>query len=460
MTNNAMSAAPSLPQTQPLPDGLDLGGGPLALVRAMQTFSDPLQTMLDLTAKHGDTYSVRVGDTTMILFSRPEHLHAVLVEHADAFDKSPDYSDPDRGLARFVGQGLLTSDGAPWKRHRKLVAPALHARRIAAYAETMSTYSDLMLKDWKAGARLDIAQEMMTLTIRIVAKSLFDVNMDGALAKPIFDAMKELQDMQGMISILPPWVPTPAELRRRKSLREMDALVYRIIEERKASGVDTGDLLSMLVAARDEDGQPMDDRQIRDEAVTLFLAGHETTANALNWTWVLLSRNPEVEAKLHEELNRVLAGRLPTLADLENLPYTDWVVKEAMRLYPPAWSIGRIATRDVQVGEYLIKAGMQVGLNIYATHHDPDLWEDPERFDPERFSPAREGDIKRYAYIPFGGGPRVCIGNHFAMMEAKLILATVASRYKLRLAPGQQVKMDARITLNPLDGLPMTVQAR
>jgi cytochrome P450 len=443
-----------------LPTGHDFGGGPLGVLRASQHFSNPLNGINKLHQQYGDSYSLTVAGTTMIMLSRPEHLHTVLVEQADAFHKDADYTDPNQGLARFVGKGLLTSDGALWKRQRKLVAPALHARRIAAYAETMTTYSDLMLERWADGQRLDVAREMMHLTIRIVAKSLFDVDMHGEQAEPIFAAMRELQEMQGGISLLPTWLPTPSELRRRKSIRDMDALVYRIIAERKASGTDTGDLLSMLVAARDEDGQPMDDRQIRDEAVTLFLAGHETTANALNWTFMLLAQNPHVEAKLHAEIDQVLGGRLATLSDLDHLPYTEQIIKEAMRLYPPAWTVSRLAIRDVQIGEYFVPANTRVGMHIYHTHRLPDLWDSPDTFDPDRFSPERERQIPRYAYLPFGGGPRVCIGNHFAMMEAKLILATIASRYQLRLAPGQTVGMDARITLNPAGGLPMTVQAR
>jgi cytochrome P450 len=454
----AIPAHPSLTKT--LPDGLNLGTGIMALFRAARTFSDPLGAMLGLYRKHGDTYTIKVNDVSMLIITRPEHMHAVLVEHADAFHKDADYTDPNQGLARFVGQGLITSDGALWKRQRKLVAPALHARRIMAYAQTMTDYSDAMLNEWDSGAKLDIAHEMMTLTIRIVAKSLFDVDMTGELAQPIFKAMAELQEMQGAISILPSWLPTPAEFRRRKALREMDKLIYQIIEARQASGADTGDLLSMLVAARDEDGQPMDTRQIRDEAVTLFLAGHETTANALNWTFTLLAENPDIETKLHEELDRVLAGRLPTLSDLENLPYTERVMKEAMRLYPPAWSIGRVAIKDVQIGDYFIPAGMRVSMFTYGLHHSPEFWDEPERFDPDRFSPERESSIPKYAYLPFGGGPRVCIGNHFAMMEAKLILSTVASRYVLRLEPNQKVGMAARITLNPDGGLPMTVYKR
>lgn len=456
-----MAAIPKpITKNTPLPAGLDLGSGLMAIIRAARTFSDPLAAMLGMSKQYGDTYTIRVNDTQMLVVTRPEHLHAVLVEHADAFHKDADYTDPNQGLARFVGQGLITSDGALWKRQRKLVAPALHARRIMAYAQTMTDYSDAMLEGWESGKKLDIAHEMMTLTIRIVAKSLFDVDMNGEAAQPIFKAMAEIQEMQGAISLLPSWIPTPAELRRRKSLREMDKLVYQIIADRQASGADTGDLLSMLVAARDEDGNPMETRQIRDEAVTLFLAGHETTANALNWTFTLLAQNPEIEGKLHEELDRVLAGRLPTLADLEQLPYTERVIKESMRLYPPAWSVGRVAIRDVQIGDYFIPAGMRVSVFTYGTHHSAAFWDEPERFDPDRFSPERESSIPKYAYLPFGGGPRVCIGNHFAMMEAKLILATIASRYVLRLGQGQKVGVAARITLNPAGGLPMTVHKR
>jgi cytochrome P450 len=298
---------------------------------------------------------------------------------------------------------------------------------------------------------------MSALTIGIVGKTLFDVDASGQRADPVLHAMAAIQEFQGALQLVPEWVPTPANRRRKRSLAELDRLVYGMITERHANSTDRGDLLSMLVAARDEQGQPMDDRQIRDEAVTLFMAGHETTANTLNWTFALLAQHPDAEAELHEELDRVLAGRAPTLSDLDQLPYTEQVIKESMRLYPPAWSLGRVAVEDVRVGNFVMPKGTRAGIVTYFTHRDPELWEEPERFDPTRFSPSREAAVPKYAYLPFGGGPRVCIGNHFAMMEAKLLLAGIASRYTLRLASSQTVEMAPRITLNPKGGLPMTL---
>jgi cytochrome P450 len=448
-------------KTPALPAGVDLGGGVMGLLRAIRTFGgDQLEAMLKLRDQYGPTYSVTVGGERVVVFSQPEHLHAILVEHADSFYKDADYTDEKRGLARFVGQGLITSDGALWKKQRKLVAPAFHAKRIATYADTMTTYTTSLIDMWRDGETRDIAKEMAALTIRIVGKTLFDVDATGENAAPVLSAMETIQESQGTLTLVPEWIPTPANLRKKRSLRELDRLVYGIIAERQANEGDRGDLLSMLVAARDEHGQPMDTRQIRDEAVTLFLAGHETTANTLNWTFTLLAQNPEIEAALHAELDAVLGDRAPTLADLDRLPYTEQIIKESMRLYPPAWSVGRVAIEDVTIGEWTLPKGTRAGIVTYMTHHDPSLWEQPERFDPSRFGPERESKIPKYAYLPFGGGPRVCIGNHFAMMEAKLLLAGIASRYQLRLAKGQRVAMQPRITLNPMGGLPMTLRER
>jgi cytochrome P450 len=444
-----------------LPNGIDLGGGVMGVLRVIRMFGgDQLKPMVKLREQYGPTYTVTVGGEQFVIFTKPDDLHDILVEHADSFYKNADYTDPKRGLARFVGQGLLTSDGALWKRQRKLVAPAFHAKRIGTYADTMTAYTAALVDTWRSGETRDITKETAALTLRIVGKTLFDVDASGANAASVLSAMETIQDMQGTLTLIPDWIPTPVNLRRKRSLRELDRLVYGIIAERQANEGDRGDLLSMLVAARDEYGQPMDTEQIRNEAVTLFLAGHETTANTLNWTFVLLSQHPEIEAALHAELDAVLGGRAPTLADLEQLKYTEQVIKESMRLYPPAWSVGRVAIEDVQVGEWTLPKGTRIGIITYLTHHDPELWDQPEQFDPSRFGPEREANIPKYAYLPFGGGPRVCIGNHFAMMEAKLLLAGIASRYQLRLAEGHRVEMLPRITLNPKGGLLMTLWER
>ena len=262
------------------------------------------------------------------------------------------------------------------------------------------------------------------------------------------------------VDFLPKWIPTPGHIQARRAEKDLDEIVYGYINDRRKTGDDKGDLLSMLLLAEDEDGNRMTDKQVRDEAVTLYLAGHETTSNAMTWTFYLLEQNAEAEAKLHAELDDVLGGRTPTLADLRNLPYTEMVLKESMRLLPPVYGVGREAVEEVEIGGYTIPAGSNVGLHFYRAHRHPDFWNDPEKFDPERFSPENEKNIPRYAYMPFGGGPRVCIGNSFAMMEAQLLLATIAQHYKLRLAPEANVVLDPKITLRPKHGMPMTLHKR
>jgi cytochrome P450 len=262
------------------------------------------------------------------------------------------------------------------------------------------------------------------------------------------------------------WIPTPNNRRIRRATAVLDDVVLGIIAQRRASAVggrveDTGDLLSMLLLAENEDGRAMDDRQIRDEAVTLFAAGHETTSNALSWTWYFLAQNPDVEARLHAEVDAVLDGRPPTVDDLKNLPYTEMILKESLRLRPPAWGLaGRTVLEETEIGGYTIPAGSTIFISPYQLHRLPEYFPDPERFDPERFTPENEKKLPRYAYLPFGAGPRVCIGNSFAMMEAHLILATVAQHVRLELVPGQEVEMAPLITLTPANGLKMLAIAR
>ena len=424
---------------------------------------DMLGTMRALHQQYGDFYVVDAGIYRHYRISDPIAIYEVLVSQADKFEKDKDYKDPRKGLARFLGNGLLVSDGAFWKRQRRLAAPALHAQRIANYAQTMVDYSAQTVARWDDGQRLDISREMAGLTMQIVAKSLFNVDV-GSEIERVARAMDTIQHFftDAQNSLIPPWLPLPlpGEGKAREARRDLDALIYGIIADWRRASEDRGDLLSMLLLAVDEDGQGMTDEQARDELVTLFLAGHETTANSLNWTWVLLAEHPEVEARLHAELDSVLGGRLPTLADLPHLPYTEMVVKESMRLYPPAWGFSRVAVADAEINGYRITKGQTVGIMTYFTHHSPRLWDDPEAFRPERFSPENEPQIPRYAYLPFGGGPRVCIGNAFAMMEARLALATIAGRARLSLEPGQRVELDPLLTLIPKGGLPMKVTLR
>lgn len=426
-----------------------------------QIRQDALSLIRGYQQQYGDLFVLQVQGKKLYFTTDAEIIHEVLVKQADKFKKDDDYTDPERGLARFLGSGLLTSNGDFWKRQRKLVAPALHARRIEAYAQTMTDYTTARIASWRDGEMRDIAREMNAITIRIVAKSLFNTEVESEIAT-VAEVMSAIQEkfMGSPLDLLPTWVPHPAELRARKANQALDTLVYGIIEAWRKHGEDRGDLLSMLLLAETEDGQRMSDKQARDEIVTLFLAGHETTANALNWTWLLLSQNPDARAKLHEELDRVLGGRVPTLADLKNLPYTEMVVKESMRLYPPAWGISREASDDVTLEDFTVHKGESVQIFIYGVHHNPRYWDDPEAFRPERFSEAQEVNIPRYAYLPFGGGPRVCIGNSFAMMEAQLLLATIASRWQITLAPDARVEVAPMITLFPRHGLKMQVNQR
>jgi cytochrome P450 len=351
------------------------------------------------------------------------------------------------------------------RRQRRLVQPAFHANRIASYAGVMVDYTLDRMAGWRPGAVLDIDDVMMRLTMDIVSKTLFDAEVSSQ-ANEVGEAINTLQaltveDFKAGY-MLPVWVPTRRNRQIRRATRSVDVTVNQFIRDRRESGEDKGDLLSMLLMAQDEDdGSVMTDRQVRDEAATLFAAGHETTSNALTWTWYLLSQNPHVERKLHDELDRVLGGRPPALADLKDLSYTEMVVKEALRLYPPAWVLmNRISFEPIQLNGFRIDPGDWIWVCPYITHRNPGYFADPERFDPERFAPQRESELPRYSYIPFGGGPRVCIGNSFAMMEARLVLATIAQKYRLEMVPGQQVVPEPEITLRTRNGLKVELVER
>jgi cytochrome P450 len=424
---------------------------------------DTLALVDGLSKTYGDFFMIEIMGTKQYITSDPEIIYEILVKQSSKFIKDKDYRDTKRGMARFFGNGLVTSNGDFWKRQRKLVAPALHVKRIEGYAETINEFTGDTLANWMHGAKIDFSAEMTALTLKIVVKTLFSAEVEDDVEK-VGNAMTMIQEYLGemQFGFIPTWIPTPLELKARRAKRDLDEVVYRVINERRAGGEvqDNGDLMSMLLLAEDEDGNRMTDEQVRDEVLTLFLAGHETTANTLNWTLMLLAEHPEVEAKLHEELDTVLQGRTPTLADLRRLPYTNMVIQEAQRISPPVWMIGREVTEDVTLKGHVVPKGSMIGMFIYGTHHNPKYWESPEVFDPERFSAENEEKIAKFAYLPFGGGPRICIGNSFAMMEAQLILANIAQRYTLRVAPGETVEKAASITLYPKHGLPMMVRER
>ena len=420
---------------------------------------DPLARVTRWMADYGDIIHYKTGNRHQYMTANPEMIREVLVRQSHIFIKGPDYTNEKTGLARFMGEGLVTSNGDFWKRQRRLVQPAFHTQRITAYADTMVDYTLERMADWPDGQLLDVDKEMMLLTLMIVGRTLFDADA-STTANQVKKAVDVVQKASNTANLLPAWVPTPLRIRSRRANAMLDRIVYGFIDQRRATGEDRGDLLSMLLLSEDEDGERMTDEQVRDEAVTLFLAGHETTANALNWTFWLLAQNPEAEARLHQELDTVLQGNRPTLPDLKRLPYTDMLIKESMRLMPPVWSIGRVNREATEVLGYSFPEWSGIQICIYCAHRHPDIWERPNDFLPERWADPSIDEIPKYAYLPFGGGPRICIGNSFATMEANLLLATMAQRYRMRLIDGVEIVPQPFITMFPRDGLPMRLEKR
>jgi cytochrome P450 len=329
----------------------------------------------------------------------------------------------------------------------------------------MVEYAARRRDQWRPGETRDVAREMMRLTLAIAGKTLFDADVEGEadeIGKALTTTFEMFNRTMLPFAQLLDRLPLPATKRFLKARGRLDATIYRIINERRASGRDHGDLLSMLIAARDEegDGTGMTDEQLRDEAMTIFLAGHETTANALTWTWYLLSQHPEVEAKFHAEVDQILSGRSPSAEDFPRLSYTEMIFAESMRMYPPAWTIGRRALIDYSINGYTIPARSILLMSQYVMHHNPKYFPDPFRFDPERWTPEAREARPKFSYFPFGGGPRVCIGEHFAWMEGVLVMAAIAQRFRLRLADGHPVEMQPLVTLRPKCGMKMVIERR
>jgi cytochrome P450 len=420
----------------------------------------PLPFFQNLT-QYGDISYFRLGPQEAFFLNHPDYIKDVLVTNHQNFHK---------GLAlqrakRLLGEGLLTSEGEFHRRQKRLAQPAFHRARVASYADVMTAYAMETSERWQDGAELDMSEEMMRLTLGIVGKTLFDADVVSD-AREVGEAMTVAMDLFNTIVIpffeLLEKLPLPQFRRFDNARARLDAIIYRLIEERRRSGADRGDLLSMLLLAQDTegDGGTMTDLQLRDELMTIFLAGHETTANALTWTWYLLSQNPAVEARLHEELDRLLAGRLPTFEDVAQLKYTEMVLTESMRLYPPAWAIGRLATNESEIGGYVIPKKALVLMSQYVMHRDPRYFTEPERFDPERWTAEARESRPQFSYFPFGGGPRRCIGEGFAWMEGILLLATLAQHWQMRLVPNHPVAIRPVITLRPKYGMRMMVARR
>ena len=421
----------------------------------------PLPFFQNLAAQYGDISYFRLGPQQAFFLNHPDFIKDVLVTNHQNFIK---------GLAlqrakRLLGEGLLTSEGEFHRRQKRLAQPAFHRARVASYAAIMTDYAKRAREQWADGNTLDMSEEMMRLTLGIVGKTLFDADVVSD-AKEVGEAMTVVMDLFNTITIpffeLLQKLPLP-QLRRFDTARaKLDTIIYRLIEERRRSGEDRGDLLSMLLLAQDTegDGGEMTDEQLRDEVMTIFLAGHETTANALTWTWYLLSQNPEAEARLHAEIDRVLEGRLPAFEDVAQLKYTEMVLAESMRLFPPAWAIGRLALEEIEIGGYVVPRKSLVLMSQYVMHHDPRYFAEPLRFDPERWTPEARESRPQFSYFPFGGGPRRCIGEGFAWMEGILLIATIAQQWKMRLAPNHPVALKPVITLRPKHGMRMTVISR
>jgi cytochrome P450 len=452
-----MSTASS-PATTPLPPG-PRGEPLLGSLRELR--KDPLAFFTRQVREYGDVVRIRVGPMRVTALAHPDQVRHVLQDNARNYNKQT------RGFAvvrELLGQGLLTSEGDFWLRQRRLAQPAFHRQRLAGFARTMVDASlDLAtaLESRIAGGQpFDVAEDFIHLTLRIAGLTLFGTEV-GDESRAIGEALGRVQTAANkrltQLLPLPRFLPLPSHRRFERDVATLDRVVRAIIERRRREGGEHHDLLQMLMEARDEDtGERMSDTQLRDEVLTLLLAGHETTASALAWTVVLLSRNPEARQRLEAELARELAGRPPTVEDLPKLAFTRRVVDESLRLYPPAWIFSRAAIQDDVVGGFRVPRGTFVLMLPWVTHRHPKLWENPETFDPDRFLPERERERPRFAWFPFGGGPRQCIGNQFALMELVLVLATLLQRVRLELAPGRAFTPAPAITLRPRPGVWVT----
>jgi cytochrome P450 len=420
--------------------------------------SDPLPIFSAWAAEFGDIFYYRAAWLHVYFLNHPDLIEDVLLRNYKNFLKDRVV----RNSRWFFGEGLLTNEGDSWLRQRRLSQPAFHRERVSSYAKIMTDYARQTLSTWQDGETRDIHQEMMRLTLQIVVRALF--NVEAEESAEISSALNLIMsNTTGIRILLPPiarYLPTPRMISFRRAVARMDNTVYKIIAQHRANKIDSGDLLSMLMAARDEDGSRMSDRQLRDEVLTFLIAGHETTALGLTWTWYLLAQHPDVEEKLHQELDRVLGGRVPEFSDLPALTYTERVVKESMRLYPPAWSLARTVISDFELRGYLIPGGSNVVMSQWIMHRNPAYFPDPQKFDPDRWATENSQKLPRFAYFPFGGGPRQCIGSSFAMMEATMLLATIAQRFRLRSIPDHPVLLVPSFTLRPKYGMRMTFESR
>ncbi len=437
----------------PGPKGTPIGG-------SLRDFmARRLDFFLDVARTYGDLASFRFGPRRIFLASHPDLIEKVLVTDARHYLKH----FGARMYKPVLGNGLVTSEGDFWLRQRRLSQPAFLKHRVLSYAPAMTELTERMLAEWSDGRPVDVHFEFSSLTSKVALKTLFDLEDDGdraAFTDALRLAFTLMSERFRSLLPLPLWVPTPRNLRLRRAIAHLNRVVDGFVAAGRARKQPGDDLLSRLLTAQDEDGSRMTDRQLRDEAMTLYLAGHETTALTLSWSWYLLATHPEVEARLVEEWRSVLGGRTPTADDLPRLTYTDAVLTEAMRVYPPVYLLGREATGELELGGYRVRKGYTVFLSQWVSHRDPRYFPDPEVFRPERWLDGLAKRLPKYAYYPFGGGPRVCIGNTFALMEAALILATVGRKYRFTYAGDAPPGLNPQITLLPKDGIPAVLERR
>lgn len=421
---------------------------------------DQLEFLRAMRSRYGDVSAFHLGTFRTYLFCDPELIEEILVKKHDVFLKDAITHD----LEDLLGQGLLTSEGDFWRRQRKLAAPALKRKQIEAYADWMVELTNEELDRWSDESELELHHRMMALTLRIVVKTLFNVDFDGQVEEigNAIDSTMEVFDKytHTLWRYVPDQIPTHLTRQFDRSVAKLDEVVYDLIRTRRESGEEGDDLLWRLLVANDEAGNGMTDQQLRDEAITMFLAGHETTALAVTYAWYLLSLNPDVARRLFDEIDEVLGDRPATADDVMRLPYLKAVVQEAMRMYSPAWIIGREPVEDVEIGPYLVPKGTQVLMPQCVMHYDENWFPDPQAFEPERWLAGLEKELPRFAYFPFGGGPRVCIGNHFAMMEAMLLIATMAQRFDLENVMRTPLKVQPSVTLRPVVPVSMKVHRR
>ncbi len=438
-------------ETPPGPDGLPIVGTRLAFLR------DPFGFMTRTAREYGDIAQWDERDGAVYQLNHPDYIEHVLVQNNQNYVKGDVFQNT---LGPITGNGILNSEGAVWRRNRHLIQPAFHPDRIEGYAEMMTNLTEEILATWEDGETRLIHEDMMTLTLKIVARALFGVDIDDhveVIGESLGTFMEASESLTNFV--LPPEIPTPSRIRIREARKNLDEVVYDIIEERRANPSDEG-VVSTLLDVTDDEGHHLTDEQIRDEVVTLLLAGHETTAVSLSLTMYLLGKHPEVESKLVAELDDVLGGRPPTMEDLSELTYTEQVVKESMRLYPPVPGIIREPVKPDIIGGYEIPAGATIQMNQWVVHRDPRWYDDPLAFRPERWTDEFEKSLPKLAYFPFAAGPRRCIGDRFAMLEARLLLATIYQQYHLELTPETELDLMATVTARPKKPIPMTVRRR